>query len=161
MQTEINELDKVLQKYGITDPKDLDLQLSDAQVFYQVGGGKASAGALMTCFLRMWPKETMDRVAKELINWLTATGYLQTNLWAGTSQERDRISLAFIAAVEKLCAGALISKQEWIWYEEQIGAMVAGNRSVIEKVAAGDFSDIEQFFAQVHGRRAGCVAHIN
>lgn len=161
MQTENNELDKVLQKYGIHDLKDLDLQLSDAQVFYQVGSGHASAGALMTCFLRMWPKETMDRVAKELINWLTATGYLQTNLWTGTSQERDRISVAFINAVERLCAGAHVPKKEWIWYEEQVGAMVAGNRSIIERIAADDFSDLEQFFAQVHGRRAGCVAQVN
>lgn len=153
-----SELQSILDKYGITDAKDLDLQLSDSEVLYKVGSGLCSAGALMTCFVRMWPKETLDRVAQQLIEWLTATGYLQPDLWNGSVAEKDRIGKAFVDGVEKLCAEGQIPKTEWGWYSSQVGLLISGNRTVIQHISEGDLSDVERFFVQVHGRRENAMA---
>jgi len=155
------ELQGIFAKYGISGTKDLDLQLADAHVFYQVGSGQVTAGKLMTTFLQMWPKETMDRVAKELVDWLTATGYLRADLYKGTPEDKERISAAFLSAVERLCDEAQIAKAEWPWYAARVGSMVAGNKEIIDRIAGGDLTDLEQFFAQVHSRRVASVTQVN
>lgn len=67
----------VLDKYGIPDAKEADLQLADAQVLYQIATGKAEAAQLMDTFLQVWPKEAVDKTAQSLIGWLTKQGYLK------------------------------------------------------------------------------------
>jgi hypothetical protein len=158
MRCENAELQSVLRKHGIDTVEDLDMQLADAKVLYDVVAGRASAGALMTCFLGTWPKETIDRIAKELVAWFAATGYLQAEVPHESPGEELRISAIFIDTVERLCTGAKVPQKEWPWYAEKIGVMVLGNREIIERIAADNVIDIEQLFAQVHCERVGCAA---
>lgn len=87
-----SEVQPLMERYGIPDAKEMDAQLQDAQILYaiaqgtDVNGQPATASRLMDTFTQVWPKETIDRVAGDLANWLSAKGYLQGGAAAGRKE---------------------------------------------------------------------------
>lgn len=149
------EISQILEKHSVTSVKDLDGQLADANVIYRIGRGEASASQLMDALSKIWPKDTIDRIARQLIGWLTQHGYLpsiQFQISDAEKAERERISTLFIEAVEKLCEQTQISKKHWPWYAEKIGVLVSGDQAIIQRVAEGNLADIEERFAIVHSQ---------
>jgi hypothetical protein len=149
------EVNQILENRRVTSVKDLDGQLADADVLYRIGRGEASASQLMDALSKIWPKDAIDRTARQLIGWLTEHGYLpsiQFQISDAERAERERISNLFIQAVEKLCEQARISKKDWPWYAEKIGSLVSGDQAIIQRVAEGNLADIEERFAIVHSQ---------
>lgn len=69
----------IFEKYGVPNAKELDLQLADSAVLYQIMEGKGTPSQLLETMAQAgnWSKEQQQSVANDLIGWLTKAGYLK------------------------------------------------------------------------------------
>lgn len=72
-----DEIDNAFAEFGIPDAKEAKLQLSDAQVLYQIAQGQAPPSQLLDMFAQNWKPEQVKTVADNLIGWLTKGGFLK------------------------------------------------------------------------------------
>jgi hypothetical protein len=148
-----DEIWQILEKHGVRSANDLDGQLADTSVFYRIGRGEASAWQLMDALSRIWSKDAINRIARQLIGWLTEHGYIPPiQLSDAEKAERERIGALFIQSVDALCDQARIPNKDRVRYAEQIGSLIAGDRAIIERIAEGNIADVEERFAIVHSQ---------
>jgi hypothetical protein len=84
----------IFEKYGVPDAKELDLQLADSAVLYDIMEGKGTPSQLLETMAQAgnWSKEQQQGVANDLIGWLTKAGYLkdgQAGWWPGPRYGRQ------------------------------------------------------------------------
>jgi len=75
--------------------------------------------------------------------------------------ERDRVGKVFIDHVTKLATGKGIPKEDIDFYATQVGALVNGNKAITDRVAKGNFVDIQRFFDTVHKRELDRITRFN
>lgn len=72
-----DEVENVFAEFKIPDAAEAKLQLTDAQVLYQIASGQAPPSQLLDLFAQNWKPEQVKGVADNLIQWLTAKGFLK------------------------------------------------------------------------------------
>lgn len=84
------EVQPVWDKYGIPDAKELDLQLADSKVLYDIMQGKGSPSQLLDVMTTSagWTKDQVSGVAQDLIGWLTKQGFLKDGQAQNVGQTR-------------------------------------------------------------------------
>jgi hypothetical protein len=73
------EVQPLMDKYGIPDPKEMDLQLADSKVLYDIMSGKGTPSQLLDVMAQNagWSRDQQSAIAQDLMGWLTKHGYLK------------------------------------------------------------------------------------
>ncbi len=72
-----DEVENTFAEFNIPDAKEAKLQLSDAQVLYQIAKGEAPPSQLLDLFAQNWQPEQIKSVAENLMGWLREKGFLK------------------------------------------------------------------------------------
>lgn len=70
-------VDAAFAEFNIPNVDEAKLQLSDAQVLYQIARGEAPASRLLDVFSQNWQPQQVKAVANDLIGWLTKGGFIK------------------------------------------------------------------------------------
>jgi hypothetical protein len=75
------EVQPLMDKYGIPDAKEMDAQLADSKVLYDIMQGKGTPSQLLEVMATAghWTKEQMAGVAADLKSWLAKNGHLEAS----------------------------------------------------------------------------------
>lgn len=175
-----DEVQPIFDKYGIPDSKEAELQLADASILYDIAKGNGSAAQLMETFLQVWPKESVDKAAQDLIGWLSQKGYLkagegtapkeaanpaldkvtsierrlnerdQQDLQAKETERRTKVFSSFETKVLEFAKGKNIDPEDAKQYVVQIASEIKGNQAVIGRIEKGNFVDVQKMFDTLH-----------
>ena len=66
--------------------------------------------------------------------------------------EERRVYDAFNSKIKDLCSANQIPAEDAGIYAQHVSGLVAGNREVLDRIAKGNFVDVQKFFAQIHNR---------
>lgn len=66
--------------------------------------------------------------------------------------EERRVYDVFNSKIKDLCSANQIPAEDAEIYAQHVSGLVAGNREVLDRIAKGNFVDVQKFFAQIHHR---------
>ncbi len=186
-----------LDKDGSPDLNEAKLQLSDASVLYQIMKGEAPPSRLLDTMAANsgWSAEQKQGIAKDLIGWLTKSGYLKGDAAAGGQQQQQpatdattrrlealenerktekqqqqerqqqehqqKVFTSFTTKLAEIATQKGIDKADHNFYIDKVAEQIKGNPAVIARIQAGNFVDVQRFFAQVYNAEVARMARYN
>lgn len=114
-----DEVENVFSEFNIPDAKEAKLQLSDAQVLYQIAQGQAPPSQLLDLFAQNWQPAHVKQVADNLIGWLKDKGFLKDGQAAAPKQGEPGFKDPLAERLDKIENGQKTREQQEAAQKEQ------------------------------------------